>query len=165
MLRSLRWSVSVIFILAAMISRAQSADGQPEDSREQISSVRAQLDQAFLQRSFADRTRLMTDEVTTTGPNWHERGRSSTEKAERDLVRRRPDVTWVHTPQDIVVNEPWSVASESGIWYERWRAPDGLIQIDGRYLALWKRENGAWLLHAELFVPHSCRGGSYCDPD
>jgi hypothetical protein len=58
----------------------------------------------------------------------------------------------------------WLFASESGEWHESWREGGVLTELRGSYLALWRKVEGRWLLDAEVFVPLSCAGSSYCNP-
>ena len=34
--------------------------------------------------------------------------------------------------------------SERGEWIERWTEKDGITELRGSYLGLWRRENGQW---------------------
>ena len=36
-------------------------------------------------------------------------------------------------------------------------------ELRGSYQALWRRVDGRWLLDAQVFIPLSCKGSSYCD--
>ena len=76
--------------------------------------------------------------------------------------KRRPDTVYVRTPSTIAIFTAWDVASEQGEWTGRWTEPDGVVNIGGTYLAQWRKVDGTWLIQAELFVPTSCRGSSYC---
>lgn len=75
---------------------------------------------------------------------------------------RRADTVYVRTPVTVDVLAAWDVASERGTWTGRWTEPDGVVRIAGTYLAQWRRVAGAWRIQAELFVPTSCTGSSYC---
>ena len=75
---------------------------------------------------------------------------------------RRPDTKWVRTPTRIQVNDAWHVASEEGEWVGTWTDPDGPVRIGGTYLAQWREVDGHWRIQAEVFVPLTCSGGSYC---
>ena len=75
---------------------------------------------------------------------------------------RRPDTVYVRTPVGVEVLAPWAVAAERGTWTGRWTEPDGVVEIAGTYLAQWRNTNDGWRIQAELFVPTSCRGSSYC---
>jgi hypothetical protein len=78
------------------------------------------------------------------------------------LFTKRPDVTLIHYENRIAVNEDWNLASEYGDLLERWTYPDGVTEIRGTYLTMWKRDGGRWREYSETIVPESCSGSSYC---
>jgi hypothetical protein len=92
----------------------------------------------------------------------HIDGGDALESSHETLFTKRPDVTLVHHTDRIAVNENWDVASERGEWVERWTEKDGLTELRGSYLSLWKRENGQWREDDEVLVPEVCEGSSYC---
>jgi hypothetical protein len=81
-----------------------------------------------------------------------------------DLFKLRPDVATIRTPGRVAVTEGIDVASEEGTSIERWTARDGITELRGSYFTMWKRINGKWKQQAEVTVPESCKGGSYCRP-
>lgn len=82
------------------------------------------------------------------------------------LLKKRPDLQWVNRPKEVVVNEGFEVALETGDWTEWWSEPDGMVTIRGTYFLMWKKARGdPWLIHAAIFTPLSCLGQSqYCRP-
>jgi len=75
----------------------------------------------------------------------------------------KKDVLYVRSSQKIEVFAPWNMAAETGTWTGQWREPDGMVQLKGSYLAKWHKINGEWKIRAEIFVPLSCTGSSFCD--
>lgn len=75
---------------------------------------------------------------------------------------RRPDTSYVRTPELVRVFAPWRVASERGVWVGTWTEPDGPVRLTGTYDAQWRCIEGRWLIQGELFVPTHCEGGAYC---
>jgi hypothetical protein len=71
-------------------------------------------------------------------------------------------VILTHHPNRVVVNENWDVASEQGDWIERWTEKDGVTELRGTYLTMWKRDGGRWRKYSETIVPETCSGSSYC---
>lgn len=67
-----------------------------------------------------------------------------------------------HHSNRIVVNENWDVASEQGDWIERWTEKDGVTELRGTYLTMWKRDGVRWREYSETIVPETCTGSSYC---
>lgn len=50
------------------------------------------------------------------------------------------------------------IASESGTWTGSWASRRGPTQLLGTYSAMWRKRNGRWRIHSELFVALSCSG-------
>lgn len=91
--------------------------------------------------------------------------RSGREASRADFARHfaeRPDVVYVRTPDRIQVFGPWGMAAESGRWTGQWTQEDGVTRIGGSYYAQWRKVEGRWLIHAEVFVPDWCEGTSWC---
>jgi ketosteroid isomerase-like protein len=143
-----------IFSASYQVSNSASAN--------QIRSQRQEIDKAFerhdakrLATLFSSACHFMTAAV-------HIDGGDALESSHETLFTKRPDVTLVHHTDRIAVNENWDVASERGEWVERWTEKDGLTELRGSYLSLWKRENGQWREDDEVLVPEVCEGSSYC---
>ena len=68
------------------------------------------------------------------------------------------DATYVRTPQSVEVSTAGPLASEIGEWVGSWTTPEGPFRTGGRYAAYWRKTDGAWRIHAELFVPLYCEG-------
>ncbi|MBL8379916.1 MAG: nuclear transport factor 2 family protein [Burkholderiales bacterium] len=89
-------------------------------------------------------------------------GREANRQSLAAQFAKRPDTVYVRTPVEVDVFAAWGVAAERGDWVGRWTEPDGPLEIGGSYEAQWRRVDGSWLIRAELFVPHWCKGGAYC---
>ena len=148
---------TVILILASASTVAQTAD-----SALHIRAARQQLDAAFQHHDDKQSTTLFTPDCRFTAPSAHADGAKDLEHFYTSLFTRRPDVTLTHYVKAIAVNEPWDVASERGDWLERWTEKDGVTELRGTYLALWKREDGRWREYSEMIVPEVCTGSAYC---
>lgn len=105
----------------------------------------------------------MSDVTVVTSTGATQSGREANRDSFAAQFTARPDVVYIRTPDVIDVMPGWEVASERGTWTGQWTQPDGVTRIGGTYLAQWRKVNGAWLLHAELFVPTHCTGSSWCD--
>lgn len=64
-----------------------------------------------------------------------------------------PDTRYVRTSDSIAVSVSGAFAAESGHWVGSWTTPEGPFRTGGTYLAYWRRTDGRWLIHAELYVP------------
>jgi ketosteroid isomerase-like protein len=69
-----------------------------------------------------------------------------------------PDVVYVRTPTEIIVSETYPLAFETGTWVGSRTDANGPLENGGRYTASWRKVDGAWKIHAELFVGLYCRG-------
>lgn len=81
------------------------------------------------------------------------------------LLRHRPDLTLVLTPDTVEVMPVWHLAAESGHWYESWKQKGDFTELRGTYYATWKLSDGRWRLKSQLITPLSCKGVVYCVPE
>jgi hypothetical protein len=65
---------------------------------------------------------------------------------------------YVRTPDSVEVSAEGVYASETGKWVGSWTTSNGPFRTGGRYAAYWRKSDGRWLLHAELYVPLFCEG-------
>lgn len=76
----------------------------------------------------------------------------------------KPDLVYRRTPEKIELFSAWRMAGEKGTWMGTWTEPNGdNIRLSGSYYAKWHKEDGRWLIRAEVFTPLRCEGGTYCD--
>lgn len=146
----------LLILLAALWQITDSNSG------EQIRSARQRIDQSFQQHDAKQLRSWFTSDCHFTSAATHVEGADRLEQSHASLFTRRPDVVFLHHVNRVAVNENWNVASEEGDWIERWTEKDGVTELRGTYLAMWKREAGRWLEHSEIIVPESCSGSSYC---
>jgi ketosteroid isomerase-like protein len=128
----------------------------------QIRSLRQEIDKAFEHHDPKQLTRLVSPDCRFTAPSVHIDGADALERFYASLFLKRPEVTLTHNPDRVAVNEAWDVASEKGDWIERWREKDGVTELRGSYLTMWKRDGGQWRAYSETIVPETCSGSSYC---
>ena len=53
-------------------------------------------------------------------------------------------------------------AAETGVWEWRSRSGDQVLTYRGRYLVMWQKQNGQWLIRSELYATTGCSGGTNC---
>ena len=152
--------VAVVFLSCAPLTPSLSS----ESDEAEIRDARRQMNEFLSKREFAVIGQRLTDNVSITGPVWRTVGREQVLRAYSGLIARRPDLVWTHEPQEIRVNRDWWFASESGAWHETWSEKDGMTELRGSYMALWRRSEGRWLLDAQVFIPLACTGSGYCRP-
>jgi ketosteroid isomerase-like protein len=132
-------------------------------SAEQIRSIRQEIDKAFQRHDAKQLATSVRSDCHFTAASLHVDGSDALERTHASLFMRRPDVSFTHHPDRIVVREEWDVASEQGDWIERWTEKDGVTELRGTYLTMWKREGGSWREYSETIVPETCSGSSYCN--
>ena len=69
-----------------------------------------------------------------------------------------PDVKYVRTAKTVEASASHPLAFESGTWVGTWTAPAGPVRTGGKYSVSWRKMDGAWRIHAELFVTLYCEG-------
>ena len=150
----------MLFLALATISALGQTPTSGSDG--QIRSVRQELDLAFQRHDAKQVAALATSDCDFIAPSIHVDGSDALKRLNESLFLKRTDVMLAHHANRIVVNEEWDVASEQGDWIERWTEKDGLTELRGTYLALWKRDGGKWREYSETIVPETCNGSSYC---
>jgi ketosteroid isomerase-like protein len=149
----------IVAFTSLFSARYEAADSV---STNQIRSLRQEIDKAFQHHDAKQLATLFSSACHFTTAAVHFDGGDALEHFHESLFLKRPDVTLVHQIDRIVVNENWDVPSERGEWIERWTEKDGITELRGSYLGLWRRENGQWREGDEILVPEACTGNSYC---
>jgi uncharacterized protein YqgV (UPF0045/DUF77 family) len=72
-------------------------------------------------------------------------------------------VTYVRTPDRVIVAASRKRAVESGKWVGIWNKSDGEMRLEGVYQATWIPRAGGWKLLNESFVSLTCSGSRRCD--
>jgi ketosteroid isomerase-like protein len=152
----------LFLIVASTFALSQSAPTAKSSSADQIRSMRQEVDKAFQRHDPKQLATLVSPDCHFTAPSIHIDGSDALERFHGSLFLKRPDVILTHHANRIVVNEHWDVASEQGQWLEHWTDKDGVTELRGTYLAMWKRSNSHWLEYSEIIVPETCTGSSYC---
>ena len=149
----------VAIVAGSLGTGAQSAAGHEAAIR----AARAQSNGAISRHDVPGIARHWLPDVhIVTSTSAQASGRDANGDRMAQQFARRPDTVYVRTPVAVEVLDPWAGASERGTWTGRWTEPDGVVEIAGTYLAQWRNASDGWRIQAELFVPTSCRGSSYC---
>jgi ketosteroid isomerase-like protein len=72
-------------------------------------------------------------------------------------------VTYIRTPDEVIVAQSGDRASERGKWQGVWRTAKGGSLASGDYFAHWVKRDGGWLTLAEVYVALRCSGPA-CTP-
>jgi hypothetical protein len=96
-----------------------------------------------------------TDYIITYGSSAKVLSLEAEIKSIKAMFDDHPEVKFVRTPEDIYVSEAMPLAMESGKWI-------GGLTLEtiysGRYTAAWRKTEGVWKIHNELFVTLTCEG-------
>lgn len=141
--------VATAWILSAAASQAQAVSDE-----DQIRSARAAFNAAIARQ---DVPTILTflEEGFRVANSAGQFFNSRQEMGDAFLARfaEFKDAIYVRTPDSVEVSANGSYASETGRWVGRWTTPTGPFRTGGRYAAYWRKTNGRWLLHAEMYVP------------
>jgi len=153
---------SLLLFLIFLISCTKVREADPEE--EVIKSVREFSNQSIANRDTTGIVSTLTPDFhAITSRNAEVTGSHSMAKKFAEEFQLRPDVSYVRTPLQVRIFQPWNSASERGKWVGTWKDVDGTIEVSGIYYAKWVRINGKWLIRAEIFTPRKCVGGKYCE--
>jgi hypothetical protein len=154
--------ILVALLLGACATTQPSSSSDPDEVA--IRAARGRFNEALARQQFTAMREELLDNVSITGSVWRTVDRDQPLQAYTRLTSRRPDLVWIREPQAVRINASWLFASASGEGRESWREGGVFTELRGSYLALWRKVEGRWLLDAEVFVPLSCMGSSYCNP-
>lgn len=73
----------------------------------------------------------------------------------QDLFSSMKGAYYVRTPIEVIISNNLPLAYEHGNWVG---TEDGDETFSGRYTAAWRKTDGVWKLHNELFVTLGCEG-------
>ena len=131
----------------------------------QIRELREQFNTAIATHEFERMRRFFADDYTILAGS---SGRPFDIAAFRErMIPAFADpafVTYVRTPQRIVVAQNGARVLEAGNWVGIWRSAHGETRLFGSYQATWVPVGGAWRLKNEAFVSLRCAGeAARCD--
>jgi ketosteroid isomerase-like protein len=78
-------------------------------------------------------------------------------KSVKKMFEDYVDVNYVRSPTDIHLSNALPIAMENGTWVGG-QTQDAIFS--GRYTAAWRKTDGIWKIHSELFVTLECEGKS-----
>ncbi|MEO6332447.1 MAG: nuclear transport factor 2 family protein [Gemmatimonadaceae bacterium] len=129
----------------------------------EIRALRARSNAAIAAKDVGGVVGIMVPDIIVVGGNGGAQlGRDSSEAS---FARQFADpnfLGYTRTPTRVELSDVRPLAAEAGEWMGQWREVDGIRQLRGTYLAMWRRTEGGWRLRSELFVTLSCTGSSAC---
>ena len=131
---------------------------QPGPDERQIRTARAEFNAAIARHDVPAILSFLEDEFRASVSSGEFRNRQEMGDAFAARFAEFKDALYVRTPDSVQVSGNGIYASETGQWVGSWTTPTGPFRSGGRYAAYWRKSNGRWLLHAELYVPLFCEG-------
>lgn len=136
---------------------------QPGSAADSIRALRHQSNDAIARHDVAAIVSFLDAEYqATAGSGRFLNGVEEMRAAFAEQFDRFPDAKYVRTPDSIAVDSTTSRAYERGTWVGTWTTAGAPLRTGGRYAAYWRRRDGGWKIHAELFVTLFCEGPG-CD--
>ena len=147
-----RWLL--IFLVTAVPVSAQS-----ESDADRIRALRALSNDAIARQDVRGIVSFLDDEfqVTLSSGDFLS-GVEEMAAAFARQFKQFEDATYVRTTESVEIGSSAPLAYESGTWVGTWTATRGLLRTGGRYSAYWRRVDGSWKIHSELFVTLFCEG-------
>jgi ketosteroid isomerase-like protein len=128
-----------------------------------IRRLRADFNSAIAARDVGALPKFWREDVhVTTGAGRLLSGRAAAHAAFEAVFADATFITYTRTPAKIELSASGVRAAESGHWLGQWKKPDGMMEWRGTYMAMWRKEDGQWLIQSELFVSLRCSGSKEC---
>ena len=152
-------SVAAGLLLVCLAAAPTPAGAQADSDETLIRQARARSNLAIARHDVPGIVALLADEFQVSASNGSFlRGREEMGNAFAGRFAEFKDAVYVRTPESVEVSSGGTVAAELGRWTGSWTTPGGPFRTGGRYAASWRKAEGAWLIHSELFVPLFCTG-------
>ena len=142
--------ISLIHAVIALLDRGDKANRYrvTKQSEAQIRAARTASNDAIARHDAEGIVRdMLTDYSIVTGRGQHVQGKDTLRAFWEESFRRMPGVTYIRTPESIVISSNDSLAWETGYWTAEHSYSKG-----GNYSAMWRRSGDSWKLASELFV-------------
>jgi uncharacterized protein (TIGR02246 family) len=155
----------VIASSCASVTKAIEAIATSAPDKE-IRNVRERSNKAIAAHDLDAVSETMTPDVVVTGGKGAVFiGRDSVRARFRRSFADTTFIDYLRTSDSITVStsQP-ELAAEHGHWMGRFHTANGIEDIGGVYLAMWRRTNDGWRIRSELFVALTCHGSHACAP-
>lgn len=96
-----------------------------------------------------------SDYIITYGSSAKTLSLDAEAKSIKKMFEDYPAVNYVRSPTDIHISNALPIAMENGTWIGG-QTPETTYR--GRYTAAWRKTDGIWKMHNELFVTLECEG-------
>ena len=95
---------------------------------------------------------MMPDYHVVTSTNQRLSGHDAQRKFMRYIKEHFPDALYQRTTDTIEIAGSGSTAAETGRWQGSWTESGTSVLASGSYFARWQKQDGLWLIQAEVFV-------------
>ena len=137
--------------------------GKQSGDEQAIRRLRGDFNAAIAAHDPAALSKFLREDIhVTTGAGRQLPGLSAVRAAFEAIFADASFITYTRTPDRVELNSSSLLAAESGHWVGRWKKPDGTMEWRGNYMAMWRKENGQWLIQSELYVSLKCSGSKEC---
>lgn len=155
----------VLVLVAATACSVQVRRGDEPPAAREVRDARGRSNAAIAARDLdALAGSMLPDVVVTAGNGGVLIGRDSVRAAFARQFADGAFMGYVRETTLVEVSDGRPLAAEHGRWTGRWRRSDGVQEVRGSYLAMWRRTADGWRIRSELFVTLGCAGSTACAP-
>jgi len=149
---------TLLLMMSALFPCAPGLEAQSPEAADAIRALRSASNAAIARHDAeAVLSFLEADYVITDSTGHIERGLEGNAQSWAKHFADFPDVVYVRTPVKVRVSTALPHAMESGTWVGT-RTAGGRQEKGGEYSAVWRKVEGVWKIHSEIFVALYCRG-------
>ena len=158
-------SVMALVSSCATVTKAIEAIASAAPDND-IREVRSRSNKAIAAHDLETVIATLTPDVVVTGGNGGVLvGRDTVRASFRRSFADTTFIDFLRTPDSITVSTARpALAGEQGHWMGLYHTANGIEDIGGVYLAMWRRTSDGWRIRSELFVSLACHGPRMCMP-
>ena len=156
----LKVKLCALILLSGLNISAVLADQKIEDAEAAIRTVRANFNQAIVDKNIDEITPILAPGyhlVTGSGQQLH--GIEEKIAFLTSVFANKPDFYCQRDTRELRINQNWGLAEELGDWNCYETVESELTHSSGVYAAKWHRStDNKWLLRSEVFTTMKCAG-------
>ena len=145
------------YILVAVIFSFFTASLEAQESvisdKNLIHDIRSKSNLALKSHHIDTVISLLTDDINIAASNGKIfSGKEEFGRALRDVFNTNPDLYYVRSSEEVLLNKDNSIAWEKGNWVALRPESKDWDSYGGLYSAYWIKKDGTWKIKSELFV-------------
>ena len=150
-------SISVALLVSAFVLVGDlQAEGADVADVSMIKSLRDQSNKALTAHDLEKFVAFFDDDyIINYGSSQKTLSKEAETISNKKMFDENPKVDYLRTPVSVYISTSHPLAMEHGVWRG---GPDENSIFSGRYTAGWRKTNGVWKIHNELFVTLKCEG-------